>query len=219
MLYVREASEAGREMSVTLLSRHKEARKAAPAIVVERITESTYRRWSTAPGAKCTFTPYGFECSSVAEFLVRPLGAKNAWRVCSRCLPKRAKKMLERPAGEAERIEAKKIERIRIHQAISDAKKAHTEARLCEATTRKTLSGLCERQPKFLVETPCSGEKDERLCAHHTAPWRKKLVSEYIKTPQGDGTVVYTCGEQRRLRRITPILTLQPNFEACVSTR
>jgi hypothetical protein len=197
-------------MTVTLLSRHTEARKAAPAIVVERITESTYRRWKIEPGAKCSFAPYSFQCSRVAEFLVRPLGAKGAWRVCGSCLSKKAKHMLERPAGEAERLEAEKIARIRERQAISDAKKAHDEAGLCQAYSRKTLSGMCERQPKFLVETPCDGEKDERLCAHHTAPWRRKLVTEYVREQAGNGmtAIVYNHGVKKRLRRIAPLLSI-----------
>jgi hypothetical protein len=200
--------------TVTLLSRHQEARKAAPALVVERITESTYRRWVIEPGAKCADHPYGFACGNKAEFLVRTLGAKGAFRVCASCLPKRAKHMLERPAGEAERIEAEKIERLRAAKAINDAKKAHDDAGLCEATTRKTLSGKCERPPKFLVETPYSGERgsgEEKLCAHHTAPWRRKTVREYVKEECADGTVVlryYGDGLQERLRRIRPLLSV-----------
>lgn len=199
-------------MSVTLLSRHREDKKAAPALVVERITESTYQRWQIEPGAKCTWSPYGFGCSSTAQFLVRPLGAKRAWRVCDSCLSKRAKHMLERPAGEAERLESKKIERMRQRQAIADAKKAHDEAGLCESSSRKTISGLCDRPPKFLVETPCDSRRAERLCAHHTAPWRRKLVSEYVREENGDGTVsiIYNHRVEKRLRRITPILTRVP---------
>jgi hypothetical protein len=161
--------------SVTLLSRHREERKAAPAVVVERITE--HCRWDVDHNRPCDWVRWGFKCSHRAEFICYKLGAKLAYVLCEKCIADAMMHMLERPAGESERLEAEKLARIREREAIKEARKAHDTAGLCEAWSRRDLSNLCPERPKFLVEN--SGSDLQRLCGRHAVRWRKRPVREW----------------------------------------
>lgn len=185
-------AEAKPTMTVTLLSRHKEERKTVPVMCVERLTENI--RWDCGENPVCHGTPYGFACHHKAQFVVYALGAKRARLYCSnsQCLAESLKCRLPRPAGEAEQIEVKQIEEMRQRKAIADAKKQHDEAGRCEAHAR-TLSGHCERLPKFFVEN--GRDEPARLCSHHTVRYRKRTVV----CRQGVGII-------ERPRKIEPIL-------------
>ena len=155
--------------NVTLLSRHKEAKRVVPAMCVERITEKS--RWNLSKVEKCQFYPYGWRCSSKAQFIAYAIGTKTGRAYCGDCLPEALKGRLERPAGEAERLEAEKLERQRVAQEVKDAAKAHEDAGLCTGRSKLNKYRLCERAP--VVTCECWRGKDERLCARHAVRCRK----------------------------------------------
>ncbi len=165
-------------IKIALLSRHLEDRKTAPVMCVERIVEDTHKHWKIGDAPKCMAYPHGFQCGRKAEFIVYPLGANSARTYCDFgfCFADALKTRLPRPAGEAEAIDAERIEKMQLHHAIAEAKAKHDADRLCEAHAR-TLSGYCERAPKFLVEA--WSDHLERLCAHHTVRFRKHKLRVY----------------------------------------